>query len=99
MGSGERLYTAEEFWEKHSDLPGDRLHELVKGVIVEAQLPGAAHRFTVSAVASTLHIFVRSMRLGLVTIQSGFALFGNPDTVRGPDVAFVAAERVPDPLP
>jgi Uma2 family endonuclease len=28
--------------------------------------------------------------------DTGFQLAGNPDTVRGPDVAFIRAERVPD---
>jgi Uma2 family endonuclease len=29
----------------------------------------------------------------------GFTLHRDPDTVRGPDVAFVRKERVPDPIP
>ena len=31
--------------------------------------------------------------------DTGFTLSRNPDTVRGPDIAFVRKERVPDPIP
>ena len=31
--------------------------------------------------------------------QSGFKLTSNPDTVRGPDVAFISQSRLPEPEP
>lgn len=99
MVIGERLYTAEEFWEMSSELGDDKLHELVRGVIVEMSRPGALHGIVVSLIISLLQQFVTTKRLGIVTSETGFALFGNNDTVRGPDVAFVAAERVPKQIP
>ena len=50
--------------------------------------------------ARRLSEFVRSHALGLVVAaDTGFKLSGNPDTVRAPDVAFIRASRVPNPLP
>jgi Uma2 family endonuclease len=44
--------------------------------------------------AELLGSFVRPRRLGVVYAgDSGFVLARKPDTVRGPDVAFVSAER------
>jgi Uma2 family endonuclease len=43
-----------------------------------------------------LGIFVRQHRLGvLFAAETGFKLFRDPDTVRAPDVAFVAQARIP----
>lgn len=99
MVIGERLYTAEEFWEMSPELGDDKLHELVRGVIVEMSRPGALHGDVVAQILVLLRTFVMQNRLGRVFTESGFALFGSNDTVRGPDVAFVTAERVPQPIP
>lgn len=41
-----------------------------------------------------IYAFVRAHRLGVVyAAETGFVLARDPDTVRAPDVAFVAAER------
>lgn len=32
-------------------------------------------------------------------VESGFKLASNPDTVRGPDVAFISRPRLPEPEP
>ena len=32
-------------------------------------------------------------------VESGFKLASHPDTVRGPDVAFISQSRLPDPEP
>lgn len=37
--------------------------------------------------------------LGRVYVESGFKLTSNPDTVRGPDVAFISRTRLPEPEP
>jgi len=34
-----------------------------------------------------------------VYVESGFHLATDPDTVRGPDIAFIRQERIPDPEP
>jgi Uma2 family endonuclease len=36
-----------------------------------------------------------AQRLGVVMTPAGFKLATNPDTVRGPDVAFIRRERIP----
>jgi Uma2 family endonuclease len=38
---------------------------------------------------------VEPRKLGRVYVEVGFILRRNPDTVRGPDVAFVRADRIP----
>ncbi|NJO82867.1 MAG: Uma2 family endonuclease [Blastochloris sp.] len=51
------------------------------------------------AIAATLTVLigshVRSKTLGRIFIESGFVLARDPDVVRGPDFAFVAADRAP----
>ena len=42
-----------------------------------------------------LHAHVGSHGLGVVVTEVGFVLATSPDTVRAPDVAFVAADRIP----
>jgi len=44
---------------------------------------------------SYLRDFVRQHRLGRVYLETGFVLQRDPDTVRGPDVAFVATKQLP----
>jgi hypothetical protein len=46
-------------------------------------------------ILAALHEHVRANRLGHVVSEVGFVLRRNPDTVRGPDVAFVRAGREP----
>jgi Uma2 family endonuclease len=46
-------------------------------------------------VGATLRAHVKPNRLGQVVTETGFYLERNPDTVRGPDVAFFALSRVP----
>jgi Uma2 family endonuclease len=45
-------------------------------------------------VAARLLSFVEANALGFVTAETGFILERDPDTVRGPDVAFVSYERL-----
>ncbi len=47
-----------------------------------------------------LRQYARSNRSGRVTVESGLQTEFDPDTVRGPDVAFWSAERLPlDQMP
>ncbi len=61
--------------------------------------PGFDHGRIGTLIAFHLHGFVRSRRVGTVLVEIGFVLARSPDTVRAPDVAFVRAERVEDPIP
>jgi Uma2 family endonuclease len=63
-------------------------------MLVAEPLPGGRHGWVVAAVAGILRAHVKRHRLGVVFAgDSGFVLAREPDTVRGPDVAFVSKER------
>ena len=69
-------------------------HELQAGILVSEPLPGGRHGSVTAAVAEMLRAHVKKHRLGVVFAgDSGFVLAREPDTVRGPDVAFVSRER------
>jgi Uma2 family endonuclease len=84
--------TAEEAW--RLDRPG--FWELVDGRVVSVSPAGARHGEVVARVTRLPATFVEAHRLGRVLAgDAGFILRRNPDTVRGPDVAFVSAARMP----
>src|SRR5207249_350239 len=76
-------------------LPEDgEIHELVGGLLLSEPLPGTQHGRVTLKVASHLSEFLRSHPLGvLLGNDTGFVLARSPDTVRGPDVAFVSMDR------
>lgn len=93
----EGLLTAEEF----AEMPESRGAELVRGRIV---WPGAVeepvnswmHGSVVARLGAILLDFVIPRRLGRVyTGDPGMIIGRDPDTTRGPDVAFVNAANVP----
>ena len=61
--------------------------------------PGDAHGRATMNLLMLLGNYVKSNQLGMVFPEIGFKLEINPDTVLAPDVAFVARERVGDPVP
>lgn len=87
----ENLITAEQLCE----LPNNGLrYELLRGTLVSEPIPDRRHGQTVARVSNLLSNFVDPKRLGVVyTGGTGFVLARQPDTVRGPDVAFVFNER------
>ena len=86
--------TAEEF-ARMPDPPDGSKQELVKGVIVTMPPPGFRHGKVQGRIYFALESFVRSHPIGQVTVESGVLTETGPDTVRGPDVAFWSAERLP----
>lgn len=81
--------TAEEL----RQLPDDgRLHELVEGVLIAMPRPSLRH----GRLALKLGRLMEDAagQDGIVAVEAGFLLRRSPDTVRGPDVAFVAASRL-----
>jgi Uma2 family endonuclease len=69
--------------------------ELVQGEIVTMSPAGFEHGAIALTIAAFLRAFVRQNKLGTVcAAETGFILTRDPDTVRAPDAAFVAAERV-----
>lgn len=89
-----KLITAAEF-ARMPDPPDDGKQELVRGVIVTMLPPGFRHGACQSNVAFLLQTYARSNRNGRVTVESGLQTEFDPDTVRGPDVAFWGIERLP----
>lgn len=73
----------------------DKQVELVRGRLIVRQPPGTWHGKIAADLTYLLGDYVRRRRLGLVLGQdTGFKIATDPDTVRAPDVAFVAADRV-----
>jgi Uma2 family endonuclease len=73
---------------------GEQRVELVRGEAITMAPAGAEHGEIAGFTFGVLFNFVRTRGLGsLYAAETGFILARNPDTVRAPDVAFVAAER------
>lgn len=74
-------------------LPGKQV-ELVRGRLVVREPPGTRHGVIAANLAYHVSGFVRAHALGVVCAQdTGFKIATDPDTIRAPDVAFIAAER------
>lgn len=94
----QKLLTAEEY----GHLPDDgRLTELVRGKVVELNRPFTSHGYFMNRVAFLLTQFVEQHGLGRILVgDPGVVTLRDPDTVRGPDVAYYSYERIPrGPLP
>src|SRR5688572_22581427 len=77
----------------------DKHAELVRGVLVVREPAGLRHGRIATELAAALAAHVRANGLGRVYVESGFKLAANPDTVRGPDLAFISQARLPEPEP
>lgn len=87
-----QLLTAEEFWA----LPeSGKPRALVRGEVVETMPPGGVHGVIAIVLGGLLRAWAKAGRHGVVGAESGFILNRNPDIVRGPDLSFVAAARLP----
>lgn len=85
------LMTAEELMQ----LPDSPFrHELINGELITMPLPKAPHGQAAIRLAAPLAQFVWDHDLGEVYDHSGFQLTVNPDTVLGPDIAFISKQRL-----
>jgi Uma2 family endonuclease len=85
------LMTAEELG--YLDIP-DKTVELVRGRLLVIEPASTEHGRVQANLMFAITGFVRANNLGLVFGQdTGFKIGANPDTVRGPDVAFATIER------
>ncbi len=93
MTATTKLYTAEDLWEMSTDQPW----EIWEGEL--RKVPGAGGEASDFAhwIGVLISLFVRPLRLGMVTGADGTYIIGHdPQTVVVPDVAFVRWERLPD---
>lgn len=73
--------------------------ELVRGELIMMSPAGSEHGWIVVNITMPLATFVKQHSLGRVFgAETGFRIGRDPDTVRAPDVAFVAARRIGDKL-
>jgi Uma2 family endonuclease len=74
--------------------------ELVCGELIQMTPAGYEHGSIIFNIGGPLWAFVSRTGLGQLSgAETGFHIAHDPDTVRAPDVAFVAAERLPSPEP
>ena len=88
-----RLVTAEEF-ERMPDDPVNR-YELVEGRLVRMSPVNFDHGRIVVRLVFLLQRHLNETPVGAIGTDVGFKLASNPDTVRGPDIAFVSSVHVP----
>lgn len=94
MAQETRTITAEELFRMPDD--GFHRYELVAGRLRTMTPAGSLHGAVTSRLNVALGAHVDQGRLGIVmTGEPGFKLESNPDTVRAPDIAFVARDRIP----
>lgn len=72
----------------------DKRVELVRGRLVVKEPPSGWHGRVSAKLTIRMGLHVERHALGEVMQDSGFRIRSNPDTVRGPDIAFVSADRV-----
>ncbi len=100
----EQIYTAADLWalSHHPDYANLRL-ELVEGTLNLMTPAGGEHGGLALRIGARLYAFTEANHLGYVTAaETGYILFQDArgkDTVRAPDVGFVAAARLPHGLP
>ncbi|MDA0807491.1 MAG: Uma2 family endonuclease [Planctomycetota bacterium] len=91
-----QLVTAESLLENHLQ----QRCELIQGEIRRMSPAGSEHGWVVMNVAGPMMVYVKEKKLGYTFgAETGFIIERSPDTVRAPDVAFVAADRVTERLP
>jgi Uma2 family endonuclease len=71
-------------------------YELIEGTLIEMSPTGGLHGAIESEIAFLLSNYVRQHKLGQVLVgETGFYVRGDAHTVRGADIAFIRAEKVP----
>jgi Uma2 family endonuclease len=75
-------------------------YELVAGELREMSPSGWRHGNVVSNLHARLVAYVSGHGLGMMFgAETGFRLAADPDTVRAPDIAFIAKRNIPSKLP
>ena len=72
-------------------------YELIRGILVEKVATGHPHGVVVAIITTVLSLFVGPRNYGHVSSgEPGYFLEIGPDTVRAPDVSWIASGRVPE---
>lgn len=88
----QQLLTAEEFWL----LAGcGKRRELVRGEVIESIPPGGQHGAIAGSIYALLRAWIKVIGGGYAAVEAGYVLAQEPDTVRGADVSYVRADRIP----
>ena len=91
----QKLVTADDLWAMSQ---ADQRLELVQGELVEITLTGEMHGVVSMWLGHLIVAYVDEHNLGDVTgAETGFRLTTDPDTVRAPDVGFIAQARLTGP--
>jgi len=92
-----RLLTAADLAAMPTHLPsGDVDFELDKGRLILMVPPGRLHGRIQSRLAKALGVQGEDAGLGVVITETGVVLSRNPDSVVGPDVAFITSVKLPE---
>lgn len=92
MSTRVHLKTADELLRMPED---GKLRELIEGELREMSPSGHEHGRVTMRFSGPLALYVDQHHFGAVyAAETGFLLARDPDTVRGPDVAFVNRERL-----
>jgi Uma2 family endonuclease len=84
--------SADDLFRAH--IPDKRV-ELVRGVLIVREPAGGRHGLVAMNLGIELGTFAkRTGAGGVFAAETGFKLASNPDTVRAPDVAFIAQDRL-----
>jgi len=100
----EYVYSAEALWElSHRAENSDKRFELSEGMLIEMSPAGGKHGGIIFKLAGLIFNHVDAHDLGYGTgAETGYILFKDPngkDTVRAPDIGFIAKARLPGGLP
>ena len=96
MTTQQKLMTADELL-LLAQSGGGKRHELVRGVLIERVATGDPHALTVSRTTTVLTNYSDDNDYGETRAgEPGYRLEFAPDTVRAPDVAWVAPGRIPE---
>ena len=96
MTTARKLMTADQLLR----MPDDGFeYELVRGELTEKMPPpGDAHGDVTGRFSFELRTYTRATGHGVVRDNAGFILESNPDTVRAPDIAWIAPGRISGPI-
>jgi len=90
-----KLLTIDQFLDQYGERPAD----LIRGTVVEYDMPGFQHGRLCFQAAKLIDEFVTKKKLGrIVTNDTHVQIERGPDTARGMDVCYISFQRLPATL-